>query len=258
MPFGWVLGYPSLPNLSACPSRPDPHQVLRFPQKPRATLYVRVCECDNERGSKSNSLKVKHISCRLSSHLPAFVFHFTLLCIRLVNCVNVFFNMGGHLEEKEDLCDKTSKWTTVVFPAHYTGTQASQQPKGLIQFSQTAQSFAADSTCLCPHKVPTITGLCFNTLVMFRKISFLAVRNHIQLFAVTADLQTHYTHTQAMQCGNDSGITVISDGTEGTPLSPICSSHFHHYACLNQNTEQNEVFAQLLNRICALHQWSIS
>lgn len=30
---------------AARPSRRDPHRVLRFPQKPRATLYVRVCVC---------------------------------------------------------------------------------------------------------------------------------------------------------------------------------------------------------------------
>lgn len=54
---------------------------------------------------------------------------------------------------------------------------------------------------------------------------------------------------QAVWYGNDSGIAVISDGMEGTPLFPISSSHFHHCAFLNQNTEHDEAFAQLLNRI---------
>lgn len=195
-----------------------------------------MCECDNERGSKSNSLKVKHISCRLSFHLPALIFHFTLPCIHLVNCVNVFFKMCGNFEETED---------------HYTGTQASQQPKGLVQLSQMAQSVAADINRWCQHKrSPQLRVFVSILLVCLGRSNFSTEKS--QKTAVTAELQTLHTHTQAVRCGNDSGIAVISDGTEGTPSSPVCSSHVHHCGCLNQSTEHDEVFAQLLNHIMCL------
>lgn len=66
--------------------------------------------------------------------------------------MNVFFKMGGNFEETENLFDGMSKWTTMDFPDHYTGSQASQQPKGLVQFSQMAQSLAADINRWCQHK----------------------------------------------------------------------------------------------------------
>lgn len=91
-------------NLSACPSRQDPHQLLRFPQKPKTTLNVRVCvSMIMTEDPKGKPWKSNTFCCRLSSsHLASeLIFHFNSPCISLFNCVNVLFKTGGNWKKKQ-------------------------------------------------------------------------------------------------------------------------------------------------------------
>lgn len=155
-------------NLSAGSSGWDSHQLLRFTQKPKTSLKVLECMSVVMREiPKGNLWKSNTICCWLSSsHLPALIIHFDLCCVTLANCVDVFFKMGETLKNLKMLergC-QSQRLRSSVFPAHYTGTQASQRPKGLVRFltDSTKLSCWHEKVMSAPEAL-ALSGLLFNT-----------------------------------------------------------------------------------------------
>lgn len=124
---------------------------------------------------------------------------------------------------------QSQRLPSAVFPAHYTGTQASR--------------FLTDSTKLsCWHEkvmsapeASAVTGLLFNT----PQWRFNVQQWGILMTSHTAgQIAVVRTHTRLHQCRNFSCIAGISDGMKGTLTFPACCSHFNHSACFHQNTEK--------------------